>query len=250
MNDLMNYYETHNESERLFSDKAHQLEWLTTTHFLKKYIPQNSEIFDCCAGTGHYAFWLAEQGYVVTAADLVQKHIDIMASSEKAKLLKDIFVCNAINMPNIKDDSYDVVLCMGAYYHTHSSAEREKIISECIRVLKPDGILVVAYINRNAVFLNHFKRDPDTALSDGVMNTGENGVFYASGFNELDCLCEKFKLTTIANIGTSGQIYMLMSEINELNTQQFNEFFNYHLRVCQEPSIIGNSMHGLYFAKK
>lgn len=200
--------------------------------------------------TGQYAFWLAEQGHAVTAADLVQKHIDIMASSEKVQLLKDIFVCNAINMPNIKDNSYDVVLCMGAYYHTHSSAKREQIISECIRVLKPDGILVVAYINRNAVFLNHFKRDHDAALLDGVMNTGKNGVFYASDFNELDCLCEKFKLTPIDNIGTSGQIYMLMSEINELNTQQFNEFFNYHLRVCQEPSIIGNSMHGLYFAKK
>lgn len=58
MNDLMNYYETHNESERLFSDKAHQLEWLTTTHFLKKYIPQNSEIFDCCAAQDNTRFGL------------------------------------------------------------------------------------------------------------------------------------------------------------------------------------------------
>lgn len=40
-------------------------------HYLKKFIKKGSVILDGCAGTGNYAFPLAESGYEVVAGDVV-----------------------------------------------------------------------------------------------------------------------------------------------------------------------------------
>lgn len=181
----------------------------------------------------------------------MQKHINCIKSDKRANLLKDIFVCNALDMSEIKDGVFDVVLCMGAYYHLQEKSEREKVVSECLRILKNTGILVIAYINRNAVFLNHFKINPIQAIeNDNVILDGKNGVFYAVEFNEIKNLNNQFRLEEIANIGIDGFMYPLINEINSLDESQFKKYMDYHFLTCETPSILGNSMHGLYFAKK
>ena len=62
-NSVIGYYNTYDEDGRLFRDNSHQIEWLTTMHYFDDIIPASSKIFDGCAGTGNYAFRLAEQGH-------------------------------------------------------------------------------------------------------------------------------------------------------------------------------------------
>ncbi|MCL1964805.1 MAG: methyltransferase domain-containing protein [Firmicutes bacterium] len=251
MHSLVEYYCQYDEDQRLFRDNAHKIEWLTTIKYLNKYLPACSNVFDCCAGTGRYSFWLAENGFEVTAGDLMQKHIDYMKSDERASLLKDIFLCNALDMSEVKDNSFDVVLCMGAYYHLHEETKRERLVSECLRVLKNNGMLVLSYINRNAVFLNHFKYNPSEAITeDNVIRNGKNGVFYAANFDEIKRLSHKFSIDEIADIGIDGSMYPFIREINSLDDKAFQQYMEYHLLTCEVPSILGNSMHGLYFATK
>lgn len=251
MNELFDYYCKYDENGRLFSDNAHKIEWLTTLKYLIKYIPAGSKIFDCCAGTGRYSFWLAENGFDVTAGDLMQRHVDYMKLDKRAHLLTDISLCNALDMSEIRDGSFNVVLCMGAFYHLQEKTEREKVVSECLRVLSNNGILVLAYINRNAVFLNHFKSNPIEAIEkDSVILDGKNGVFYAAEFNEIKHLKNVFALDEIADIGIDGFMYPFINEINSLDEKQFEKYMNYHFLTCEIHSILGDSMHGLYFAKK
>ena len=251
MSILTDYYEKYDEYGRLFKDKAHRIEYLTTLKYLNKYIPAKAIVLDCCAGTGTYAFWLAENGFEVTATDLTKKHIDIMKYDKRANMLKDIFQHNALDMSEIADNTFDVVLCMGAYYHIHDSAERNKLITECLRVLKKGGLFVLAYVNRNAIFLNHFKRNScETLTFDNVIGDGRNDVFYAVDFAEIEALANTYNIEKIANIGVDGSMYILIDEINSLNDAEFKKYMDYHFSVCEEQSIMGNSMHGLYFAKK
>ncbi len=52
-------------------------------------------------------------------------------------------------MSVFESESFDAVLCMGAFYHLKSKEERRQCIAECLRVLKKGGIFILAYINRN-----------------------------------------------------------------------------------------------------
>lgn len=78
VSDVINYYNTYDEDGRLFRDHSHQIEWLTTMHYFHEMLPANSRIFDGCAGTGNYAFNLAEQGHKVVASDLVPHNVEVM----------------------------------------------------------------------------------------------------------------------------------------------------------------------------
>lgn len=193
MENILQYYNNYDEEHRLNRDNAHRLEQITSTRYLKKILPPKAKVLDCCAGTGYYSFWLAEQGHQVTAGDIVPKHVDIMKSSDKAKHLDGIYLGNVLDMTRFKDESFDAVLCMGAYYHLLDQEKRDKCIQECLRVLKKEGILVVSYINKNAVFLNHFGSNPSQIFEYlDIMKNGIDGEFYGVSGEEINRLAEQF----------------------------------------------------------
>jgi SAM-dependent methyltransferase len=248
---LEQYYNNYNENERLEKDNVHTIEYETTLHFLKKYLKDAITVLDCCAGCGVYAFPLAEQGYEVTAGDLISKHIDIINASEKRSLLKGVYIGNVLDMSRFTDGSFDAVICLGALYHLQTEVEREICVKECLRVLEPNGIFAFSYINRNAIFINHFKHNPSgNEEGENIMKYGKNGIFYGMAFGEANNLAVKYGLVKISNVATDGLIYPLYDEINSLDSEKFGDYLKYHIATCEEPSIIGHSMHGLWIGRK
>ena len=71
MNEVSRFYELYSEDIRLVSRRSRILEKLTTWKYLKEFIDSNSIIADIGAGTGIYAFELAQQAKFVIAVDLV-----------------------------------------------------------------------------------------------------------------------------------------------------------------------------------
>lgn len=248
---LQEYYSSGYEKTRLVSDQAHSIEFLTTIHYFDEFLPEKSRVLDCCAGGGIYSYYLAEKGFKVTAADLSHDNVEIIKANKSFELLNGIHNLNVLDMAVFDDESFDVVLCMGAFYHLKSAEERLNCVAECLRVLKKGGIFVLAYINRNPCVLYQFFQQPkDIAKQAELIQTGDNNLFYAVDFDEIEQVAQKFNLTKIKNIGVDGSAYPLQKKINSLNRKQFNEFMKYHFSVCEEPSVIGNSMHGLLIAGK
>lgn len=249
--ELESFYASCNEENRLSLDQAHSIEFITTIQYLKKHLPPNCSVLDCCAGCGAYAFSLAEDGYQVTAGDLVKEHVDLLNHKNTNGLLKSVYQGNVLELSNFADGSFDSVLCMGALYHLQEEAMREACVAECLRVLKSGGIFIFAYINRNAVYINHFKNKlSDIAHREYIRRTGVNGMFYAMGFNEQNELANKFSLEKITDVGVDGLIYPLFDELNTASPEEFNAYLNYHLATCEEASLIGHSSHGLWIGKK
>lgn len=252
-NNIEQYYNDCDESRRLKINKVHLIEYLTTFHFLEKHLPKGCSVLDCCAGCGVYAFPLAKNGYIVTAADLMAKHVDIMNSSVDSKYLQDVFQINTLDMSKLSDNSFDAVICLGALYHLLDEADRKKTVSECLRVLKSGGIFMFSYLNRNASFINIMKKCPPP-IEQGlaIMQNGRKNadLFYGMDFDESDKLADAFNLEKITNAGTDGLIYPLYNELNALDENQFELYMSYHLATCEQPSIIGHSMHGLWIGRK
>ena len=61
-------------------------------------------------------------------------------------------VLDATDMSCFENESFDVVLNMGPFYHLTDDISRNKCLSESIRVLKKGGYLIIAYIPR--LYLN------------------------------------------------------------------------------------------------
>lgn len=248
---LIEYYSSGYEGKRLQKDKYHSIEYLTTVRYLDMLLPKGGKLLDCCAGGGAYSIYLAQMGFSVTAADLSPKNIEIIKSNKLSEKLDDVLELNALDMSCFADDSFDAVLCMGAFYHLKSAEERQRCVAECLRVLKDGGIFALAYINRNPCVLYQFWQQPKNVKTQAkLIKTGDNGLFYAADFDEINKIVADFHLTKIKNIGVDGSAYPLQKKINSLNKAQFADFLEYHFSVCEQQSIIGNSMHGLLFARK
>ena len=65
------------EWKRLVKDPFHELEFLTTFSFLKKYLPKNGLILDARGGPGRYTIELAKLDYDVILFDLVAEHLEL-----------------------------------------------------------------------------------------------------------------------------------------------------------------------------
>ena len=251
-NELLNYYQTDcNEDTRLTQNQNNLIEYQTTMHFLTKHIKPKSAVLDCCAGGGIYAFPLAKAGHTMTVGDLVDEHVEILREKNTSNQLSKIYQGDILDMSKFEDNSFDAVLCLGALYHLHEQTHRVQALNECIRVLKPDGLLFFAYINRNAMFINNFSKNPSliTKHTD-ILLTGKNGVFYGMDFCEVDKLTSNFNIKKITNVGIDGLRYPLYDKINSCSEEDFEVYMKYHIATCEEASILGQSMHGLWIGQK
>jgi len=246
------YYENYDEEGRLIKDNAHKPEYLTTIRYLDQLLKPNSHVLDACAGAGRYSFYLAGKGHNVTACDLLQHHINIIKTNPKATILADVQVCNALDLFQFEENSFDAVLCMGALYHIRDAKERRKAVSECIRVCKPDGIVALAYVTKIApIFaeLNHDASNLDELVT-WLDFAEEDDVFAPTNSHEIEELALSLGLKKLHNIATDGLAYSIKDKINNASDKNFQKYMEYHYSICENPGIINASLHGLWIGKK
>ena len=84
-NYVVESYENYREEERLSTNNARRIEFITTVRALDELIVSKKKILDCAAGTGVYAFYLADRGHEVTATDITPRHIEVIKEVVKDK---------------------------------------------------------------------------------------------------------------------------------------------------------------------
>jgi len=248
---ILEYYKNYDEDGRLFRDKAHLPEYLTTIRYFDRLFTPGSHILDTCAGTGRYSFYLADKGHSVKACDLSPHHIDIIKSKPGAEKLTGITTCNVLDLSRFDDNSYDVVLCMGALYHLPTDEEKQKAIDECTRVCKPNGLVVLAYLNYHAVVAAEVNKGLDNL--DEILTAFEDNsdcLWKATTPAKMERYTQNAGLELLHNIGADGISFVLSEKVNPATDEAFEKWMEFIYKHCEEPSIIGYSMHGLLFGRK
>lgn len=181
--EIQAYYNTGIEKDRLKSD-VFQLEKERTEEILMRYIPKKrSTILDVGGGTGHYSFWLKDQGHEVHLVDPVRFNVD--AAKEDAGIRKlapdSIHLAEARNLP-FEDDIFDFVLLMGPLYHLTKKSDREDALKEAYRVTRKGGTVFSVGISRYASLMDGFFRnmikDPDFfQIVEEDISTGQHRNF-------------------------------------------------------------------------
>ncbi|HWJ92967.1 MAG TPA: class I SAM-dependent methyltransferase [Flavisolibacter sp.] len=177
-NTILDYYAQEVEANRLELEHF-KLEGIRTREIIERYVKGDGlRILDVGGGAGYYSFWLQQKGHSVTLVDLSPKNIELVKArcATGDTVLTGVERGDAVNL-NFPDEQFDIVLMLGPLYHLTERAERVQALSEAMRVLKPNGILLAAVISRYASLIDGFQRDLilDNRFFDVVvddLNTG------------------------------------------------------------------------------
>ncbi len=263
--EAMAHYDEGREHDRLSSPHG-RLEFERSKDIISRNLfKAPAKILDLGGGTGHYSFWLANQGFEVHLVDVVESHI------ETAKKVVQYFSLASITVGDARgtkfpDESFDVVLLFGPLYHLIEKRDRIKALGEAKRVLKPGGRLMAVCISKYASLMDGFQsrfiEDPyfrsivDQDLIDGQHRNPDNHPHYftTTKFHEpteFQTEIEEagfFDVKLHAVEGFGSQLADLESQMNDEAKKEI--LFDYLRMVESEPSLLGSSPHIMAVARK
>ena len=151
---LNDYYNNYDEDSRLERDKTHYIEYFISKHYIDKYLKENDKVIEIGAGTGRYSLTLAKEGYDVTAIEYVKHNLDILKSNITKEMKIKAEQGDALDLSRFDDNTFDMTLVLGPLYHLFDDKDIDKAISEAIRITKKNGIIIIAYIPSDSIFIN------------------------------------------------------------------------------------------------
>lgn len=253
---LITYYNKFNENKRL--TRRHGIvEYTVAMKYIHKYLEKmdNPKILDVGAGTGKYSISLLNEGYDVTAVELI-KH-NLMTLKRNCPTLKS-YQGNAIDLRKFKDNSFDMVLLFGPLYHLISKVDKIKALMEAKRIVKEDGIIMVSYyMNEYAVLTYGFK---ENHIMEAIKNNDidenyhitpkETDLYSMVRLEDIDELNNLTNLKRIQIVSQDGPTDYIRPIINKMDDETFNEYIKYVLSICERKELLGASSHVLDIIKK
>lgn len=258
MNEIEKWYdEVYDEWHRL---DRHRVEFDITKRYLNQYIQgDNLRIFDIGGGPGRYSIYLAEKGHRVTLLDLSGKNIEVgkEKAAEAGVVLEDAVKGNALDLSEYESEAYDVVLLMGPLYHLINEEDRRKAIENAVRLLKKDGILIVAFISKYAPIQDALLYCEDDFNTEELLNYLRDGIndedkgfttAYFTGIEEAKELMKSFDLTELAFVGVENILGSKEAEI--IASPHYEKWIDIAYALSQDEKVYGTSQHLLYIGKK
>ena len=262
MTDLEAYYNKFNEEKRL--DSRHgRVEFFTSMHYIHQSLTEimagrkkeELHILDIGAGTGRYSVPLAQEGYDVTAVELVKHNLGRLKQKGAGV---HAYQGNALNLKRFSDNSFDLTLLFGPMYHLHGKEDKLRALKEAVRVTKPGGRILVAYImNEFSVITYAFKEKHILeALQSGMLTEDyhctdkANPLYSMVRLEDIAALDAQVDVARIQIIAADGAANYMRPFLNALSEEEFDAFLSYHLATCERMDLMGASGHTVDILQK
>lgn len=262
MTEIEEYYNKFNEDKRLTSRHG-QVEYRITMKYIHDMLrqvypekmPAELKLLDIGAGTGRYSVALAEEGYDVTAVELVKYNLGIL---KKKNSCVKAMQGNALNLKRLPDNEFDLTLLFGPMYHLFTQEDRVRALSEAKRVTKPGGVIMVAYVmNEYSVITYAFKeRHILECVADGRFTedfrtiSEEKDLYDYVRIEDIDELNKMAGLERVKLISPDGAANYIRPYLNKLTDEEFEYFVRYQLAVCERKDLLGAAAHTVDILKK
>lgn len=269
MTQLEEYYNKFNEEKR-FNSRHGQVEFRVSMKYIHQYLDEAAakiagmqgdaygagadavkrqvRLLDIGAGTGRYSVALAQEGYDVTAVELVRHNLGIL--KKKASSVKAM-QGNAMYLKKLENDKFDVTLLFGPMYHLFGFEDKRKALHEAKRVTKPGGVILVAYcMNEYGVITYGFKErhvleciEQERFTQDFKTISSPDTLYDYMRIEDIDALNTAEGLERIRIISPDGPANYIRPFLNQLSEEEFEVFVRYQMAVCERADLIGAGAH-------
>lgn len=257
-NEMLNeFYTGDNEDRRLIKSRHGQMEYRTTMHFIHRYLKPGQSVLELGAGTGRYSIALAKEAHPVTAVDLAVRNLELLRQNAEGLRNLTALEGDATDLNRFPDGSFDMTLVLGPMYHLYEAAERDAALREAVRVTKPGGTLLTAFLSVHAIMVDNYLND---SFIEGMeenftevfqVRHFQEQLFTGYEIDELEGLYRELPVTHLTTVAADG--ILELAEHNEafsMSDAAFEAYARYHLQFCQRRELLGSSSHLIHICRK
>ncbi len=254
---ISSFYGQYNEDIRTTKSRHGQLEFLVTMNYIHRYTSRHSKILEVGAGTGRYSIALAKEGMDVSAVELVEKNLAVLRENSKGMESIHSFQGDATDLSRFSDNTFDVTLVFGPMYHLYESKEVHCAIDEAIRVTKPNGVILFAFISVFAImYANYFygnwaKGQEENFTNDFNVKHFKEQLFTGYDITEFEQLFYEKPVEWITTTGVDGLIEPIEERSDFfVSDEDFTALYEWYLAFSEKRELLGTTNHLLYICRK
>ena len=221
---------------------------------------------DAGGGPGRYTHELARRGHAVVLLDLTPANLAFARRQiKKAGIqnqVKDVVEGSIVDLSCFRDATFDAVVCTGGpLSHVLDPLDRERAISELIRVAKPGAPVFISVIGRLSVLIYDLYTAPEAIGLPHFKPMRDSGDF--GGESMFTCchffLPEEFRaafdgkpVEVLEMAGLEGISSHHRRAVNKISKDEklWAVWMETHYQTCTHPAIVGISEHMLLVCKK
>ncbi len=268
MTELEEHYNKFNEDKRLLRPHG-QVEFRTSMKYIHECLEKLEQsrtgeavdtvdsnpsgacrILDIGAGTGRYSIALAKEGYDVTAVEPVRHNLGRLKQKDETGSVK-AYQGNALRLKRFADKSFDLTLVFGPMYHLYTFEDKLQALREAMRVTRPGGYILVAYIMNEYGVLSYGFREGHVqeCLADGRLNeqfhcvSEPKDLYEYVRLEDIDALNAAAGIERVKIIAADGPANYMRPLLHAMDEETFELFMQYHLSTCERMDLIGASGH-------
>ena len=250
-------YECISEDDRLTASQQGRLEYITTMSYIHDYLCDGASILEIGAGTGRYSIALARAGYNVTAIELLEHNLEILRRNSTDLDNIEARQGDALDLSEIEDDTYDMTLLFGPMYHLYDAEDQHKAIDEAIRVTRPGGTIMVAFLSAYAImYTNYLYSGFKEGMAENFTDSWDvrhfkEQVFTGFDITEFEELFTDKPVKWLKTVSADSVLeYGRRWSQLEMDEEEFEAYVRFHLATCEIRELLGGSSHLLYICSK
>jgi SAM-dependent methyltransferase len=181
--------------------------------------------------------------------------------------LEEIVEVDACDLGRFVDESFDAVVALGPFYHLPDPQRRDQAARELARVLRPNGIAVIALMPRTQILRRTMSRSDESGalmndefvsalLDRGEFHSPVHGRFteaYGVRPEEVAPYFMRFRLASVELRATEGISCAIESDVVRLSTTNpalFERVMDLLWKTSTEPSVFGMCDHLMFVGRK
>ena len=254
---ISSFYGQYDEDGRTTRSRQGQLEFCTTMAYIHRYAEQGNRILEVGAGTGRYSIALAREGMDVTAVELVESNLAVLRENSKGLANIKSFQGDGTDLSRFSDNSFDVTLIFGPMYHLYEADEVNRAIDEAIRVTRPGGVLMFAFISVFAImYANYFYGNwaagqKENFTEEGKVRHFKEQLFTGYDITEFEDLFREKPVDWLTTAGVDGLLEPIEQRPDfSLTDEDFEALAEWYLAFSEKRELLGTTNHLLYICRK
>ena len=254
---VSSFYDQSGEDRRLTKSRHGQLEYCTTMAYIHRFANKPSKLLEIGAGTGRYSIALAKEGFDVTAVELVESHLSLLRENSQGIENIQSYQGDAADLGRFADGSFDVTLSLGPMYHLYEPEEVNRAIDEAIRVTKPGGVILFAFLSVFAImYANYFYGNWTEGLEENFtvdyqVRHFKEQLFTGYDITEFEQLFREKPVDWITTAGVDGMLEPIEKRPDfSMSDAEFQSFAEWYLTFSEKRELLGSTNHLLYICRK